>query len=162
MRFKKINPQILQGRAAGIGITSKAESSINADKLAITPTTAQDTNKSNSSGQDGSSEEQKRDDRRKSSSTNVANKKNSVQQKKSKDAKNNKKDDSGNADKSERSSSPAFESDEDSSGNDKQPAVQTLAVPLTKKRPSIAGLLVSVAVLIFYFLINIRYLRFWN
>lgn len=108
--------------------------------MAITPTTAQDTNKSNSSGQD-SSDDQKRDERRKSSSANVVNKKNSVDQK-SKDAKKSKKDDAANVDKSERSSSPAFESDEDSSGNDKQP-VQTLAVPLTKKRPSIAGLLVS-------------------
>jgi hypothetical protein len=136
---------MIQGRAAGIGITtSKAESSINADKLAITPTTAQDTNKSNSSGQD-SSDDQKRDERRKSSSANVVNKKNSVEQNKSKNAKNNKKDDNANIDKSERSSSPAFESDEDSSGNDKQQPVQTLVVPvqLNKKRPSIAGLLVS-------------------
>lgn len=73
----------------------------------------------------------------------MANKKTSVDQNKSKDTKkNNKKEDTSNVDKNERSSSPAFESDEDSSGNDKQP-VQTLAVPLAKKRPSIAGLLVS-------------------
>lgn len=57
------------------------------------------------------------------------------------DVKNNRKDDSATADKSERSSSPAFESDEDSSGNDKQ-QVQMLTVPTAKKRPSIAGLLV--------------------
>lgn len=71
----------------------------------------------------------------------MTNKKISIEQNKKKDSKNSKKDESA-IDKNERSSSPAFESDEDSSGNDKQP-VQTLAVPLAKKRPSIAGLLVS-------------------
>lgn len=85
----------------------------------------------------------------------MANKKVSVAKNKSKDAKNKKKDE--NADKSERSSSPAFESDEDSSGNgNEKPQVQTLVVPLAKKRPSIAGLLVSVGI---YYSIKINHLH---
>ncbi|XP_070508072.1 muscarinic acetylcholine receptor gar-2 [Chironomus tepperi] len=132
----------MAGRAAGIGISSKAESSTAADKLAITPTTAQETNEksdSSRSNQDGSSDEQT--NRRKSSTSTAANKKMSVDNSKSNN-KNKKKDiESTTGDKSERSSSPAFDSDEDSSGNNNQP-IQTLSVPVVaKKRPSIAGLL---------------------
>lgn len=136
-----------QGRAAGIGISSKAESSTAADKLAISPATAQETNEksdSSRSNQDGSSDEHTKG--RKSSSSNAGNKKMSVDHSKS-NKKNKMNKESSNevttGDKSERSSSPAFDSDEDSSGNNNQ-QIQTLSIPsVTKKRPSIAGLLVS-------------------
>jgi muscarinic acetylcholine receptor M3 len=140
---------IIQGRAAGIGISSKAESSIAGDKLAITPTTAQETNEksdSSRSNQDGSSDEPvKKDAKRKTSSGGVGSKKMSIDNNKSSDKKKlSKKESSNDAAKGdERSSSPAFDSDEDSSGNNNQP-IQALVVPTTKKRPSIAGLLVSV------------------
>jgi hypothetical protein len=141
-----------QGRAAGIGITSKAESSIVGEKMAITPTTAGDTNDksdSSKSNQDCSSDEHtKVDNRRKSANPTFSNKKSSIdQQRKQNDKKSNnkkQKNEEAATDKSERSSSPAFDSDEDSSGHNNQ-QIQTLTVPTaaTKKRPSIAGLLVS-------------------
>ncbi|KAG5673033.1 hypothetical protein PVAND_003111 [Polypedilum vanderplanki] len=136
----------MAGRAAGIGISSKAESSIAGDKLAITPTTAQETNEksdSSRSNQDGSSDEPiGKDAKRKSSSSGIGNKKMSVDNNKTSDKKKlSKKESSNDPSKGdERSSSPAFDSDEDSSGNN-QP-IQALVVPTTtKKRPSIAGLL---------------------
>jgi muscarinic acetylcholine receptor M3 len=136
-------------------MNSKAESSINAaEKLAITPTTIQETNdKSDSSrsGQDGSSDEQpKIVEMRKSSSTASAHKKtfqdNNVKSGDSK-KKNKSKDENAAGDKSERSSSPAFDSDEDSSGNGNQQELATLHPPVggKKRAPSIAGLLVNTA-----------------
>lgn len=138
----------LKGRAAGIGITSKAESSIAGDKLAITPTTVQETNDKSDSGPDGSSDEQqpKTAEMRKSSSAMSASKKPFQDNTKSSSAgkkKEKSKDDAAVGDKSERSSSPAFDSDEDSSGGNQQ--VQILQPPIggKKRAPSIAGLLVN-------------------
>jgi hypothetical protein len=119
--------------------------------LAITPTTAQETNEksdSSRSNQEGSSDEQNMRDLRKISSAGGT-KKTSIDNTKG-DDKSKKQKGKGKeevviaGDKSERSSSPAFDSDEDDSvGNTNQQKVQTLPVPGTKKRtPSIAGLLV--------------------
>lgn len=136
-------------------MNSKAESTINAgEKLAITPTTVQETNdKSDSSrsGQDGSSDEQpKIVEMRKSSSAVSANKKsfqeNNVKSGDSK-KKDKSKDENAAGDKSERSSSPAFDSDEDSSGNNNPQTPAALQPPVggKKRAPSIAGLLVNTA-----------------
>ena len=138
----------LQGRAAGIGISSKAESSV--DKLAITPTTAQETNDKSDSGPDGSSDEQqqpKKIEMRKSSSALSTNKKVFHDSKASDPKKKEKsKEESATGDKSERSSSPAFDSDEDSSGNAKESIQVPQPILGGKKRaPSIAGLLVNTA-----------------
>ena len=145
----------MAGRVTGIGITSKAESTVTAaDKLAITPTIAtNEKSDSSKSGPDGSSDEQQRksEDIHKTTTkvTIVTKKKNSiVENNKSTDDKPKTKikeeSGAGTGDKSERSSSPAFDSDEDSSNN--QPATlqqyQTV-VPNKKRAPSIAGLLVN-------------------
>lgn len=106
---------------------------------------------SSRSGPDGSSDEQpKKVEMRKSSSAVSASKKpfadNTNNSKKSDSKKKDKsKDDNATGDKSERSSSPAFDSDEDSSGGNANQQV-TVPVPVAKKRaPSIAGLLVNSA-----------------
>lgn len=148
----------MAGRVTGIGITSKAESTATAaDKLAITPTIAtNEKSDSSKSGPDGSSDEQQRksEDVQKTSTkvTILTKKKNSiVENNKSTDDKPKTKikeeTGAGTGDKSERSSSPAFDSDEDSSNNtSNQPATlqqyQTV-IPNKKRAPSIAGLLVN-------------------
>lgn len=131
-------------------MTSKAESSIAGDKLAITPTTnIQELNDKSDSGPDGSSDDQpKKVEMRKSSSAMSSSKKPFQDNGKSTESKKKEKsrDDNAAGDKSERSSSPAFDSDEDSSGNANQ-QVQTLqpTVGCKKRAPSIAGLLVNTA-----------------
>jgi muscarinic acetylcholine receptor M3 len=115
--------------------------------LAITPTTVQETNDKSDSGPDGSSDEQpKKVEMRKSSSA-VSNKKSGQDNSKHETKKKEKsKDDNATGDKSERSSSPAFDSDEDSSGNANQPTVlQPPVIGCKKRAPSIAGLLVNTA-----------------
>ena len=131
-------------------VTSKAETSNAADKLAITPTTVQDTNDKSDSGPDGSSDEMpKKVEMRKSSSAVSASKKPFQDNGKAAGKKKEKsKDENATGDKSERSSSPAFDSDEDSSGNGNgNPPVQALQPPAgcKKRAPSIAGLLVNTA-----------------
>lgn len=113
--------------------------------MAITPSTLQELNdKSDSSrsGPDGSFDEQR--------PTKEEHKKVSLGKKSSHDgtksvvkAKSKTKDEQTAGDKSERSSSPAFDSDDDSSGNGNQ-QIQLLAPMTAAKRraPSIAGLLV--------------------
>lgn len=61
--------------------------------------------------------------------------------------KNKSKDENATGDKSERSSSPAFDSDEDSSGNANPQVQQVLqpAIACKRRAPSIAGLLVNSA-----------------
>lgn len=108
----------------------------------------QETNDKSDSGQDGSSDEQPKQTEMRKSSSAVSNKKTATQDngKHSEGKRKEKtKDDNATGDKSERSSSPAFDSDEDSSGNaNAQP--QVLPVIGCKKRaPSIAGLLVNTA-----------------
>lgn len=85
---------------------------------------------------------------RKSSSAISSGKKTSHENNKSTDSKKKEKSKDENApgDKSERSSSPAFDSDEDSSGNaNQQVQMLTPAVGGKRRAPSIAGLLVNTA-----------------
>lgn len=132
-------------------MSSKAESSIVGDKLAVTPTTIQEMNDKSDSGPDGSSDDQPKPvEIRKNSSVTSGGKKSSLHDSNKSDAKKKsskpKEENVPAGDKSERSSSPAFDSDEDSSGNGNQ-QVQTLqpTVGCKKRAPSIAGLLVNSA-----------------
>ncbi|CRK88636.1 CLUMA_CG002386, isoform A [Clunio marinus] len=138
----------MAGRAAGIGLSSKAESSIGGDKLIVTPSTAQEINDksdSSKSGPDGSSDERpKKVEIKKSSSIGVGNKKSLNDHSKSMDEKkkNKSKEENVTGDKSERSSSPAFDSDEESSGNtNQQEQVMSSEIEGKKRAPSIVGLL---------------------
>lgn len=108
-----------------------------------------DKSDSSRSGPDGSSDEQpKKVEMRKSSSAVSASKKSFADNTKSSESKkkDKSKDDNATGDKSERSSSPAFDSDEDSSGNANQQApILQPTVGCKKRAPSIAGLLVNSA-----------------
>lgn len=129
-------------------MSSKAESSIGGDKLVATPTTVQEMNDKSDSGPDGSSDDQPKNvEVRKNSTAASGGKKAAHENNKSETKKKSKsKEENATGDKSERSSSPAFDSDEDSSGTGNQ-QVQTLqpTIGCKKRAPSIAGLLVNSA-----------------
>lgn len=142
----------MQGRTAGIGM--KTESSVCGDKLAITPSTVHEPNKSDSSrSQECSSDEKSKTHHEQSSkSRKAANAKASSSNKGKNDtnltSSAKTKDDNTTGDKSERSSSPAFDSDEDSVGMSNQQQQEQAALCANKKQqraPSIAGLLVNTA-----------------
>lgn len=125
----------------------KAESSAGCEKLAITPSTAQEPNKSDSSrSQDGSSDGKppKVTENTKKSvpETSTKHQKHDQSSKNSKSVKN--KEENLTGDKSERSSSPAFDSDEDSLGFSNQPQEQ-IALCANKKRAPSIGILLNTA-----------------
>lgn len=128
----------------------KTESSVCGEKLAITPSTVHEPNKSDSSR----SQECSSDDKSKSAPEQSA--KNlqvgSSSSKKGKSSSHDthltsgkSKDENATNDKSERSSSPAFDSDEDSVGMSNQQQEQTALCANKKRAPSIAGILVNTA-----------------
>lgn len=143
----------VQGRTAGIGM--KTESSVCGDKLAITPSTVHEPNKSDSSrSQECSSDEKSKTHHEQSSkSRKTTNAKANSSNKGKNDANltsnaKAKDDNTTGGDKSERSSSPAFDSDEDSVGMSNQQQQEQAALSANKKQqraPSIAGLLVNTA-----------------
>lgn len=129
----------------------KTESSAAGDKLAITPSTVHDHNKSDSSrSQECSSEEKTKF---KENTKNIRKTRSEIQSKDNisyeKSSKNDKvkEENNGTGDKSERSSSPAFDSDEDSVGfgNQQQEQTTTTLCVNKKRAPSIAGILVNTA-----------------
>jgi muscarinic acetylcholine receptor M3 len=127
----------------------KAESSAGCEKLAITPSTAQEPNKSDSSrSQDGSSDDKpKMTDKTKKSVPDISTKHQKHDQSSSKNIKSVKNKEENNftgGDKSERSSSPAFDSDEDSLGFSNQPQEQVALCANKKRAPSI-GILLNTA-----------------
>jgi muscarinic acetylcholine receptor M3 len=128
----------------------KAESSAGCEKLAITPSTAQEPNKSDSSrSQDGSSQDGKQPKMTEKTNksvpdTSTKHQKNDQSSNKNIKTVKNKEENNCTGDKSERSSSPAFDSDEDSLGFNNQPQEQ-IALCANKKRAPSIGILLNTA-----------------
>lgn len=130
----------------------KTESSVCGERLAITPSTVHEPNKSDSSrSQECSSDEKSKtlpeQPVKNSKFTGSKATKGSKGQKSTKDTNlmsGKNKDDNATGDKSERSS-PAFDSDEDSVGLSNQQQEQAALCASKKRAPSIAGILVNTA-----------------
>lgn len=143
----------MAGRAPGFGMASRPESTANnPEKLAITPSTNVQ-NQSSGSGGDSSSSQLKAEGTKVSKNIEI-NKKSKADNNNSHSKESTKKPENENGsggDKSERSSSPAFDSDDESS-NEKNNAQQKDSKDskdskkdekVSRKRTSLAGLLVN-------------------
>lgn len=151
----------MAGRAAGVGLASRAESTNNPEKMVITPSTnIINAGSSGSGGGDGSSSPIPKPEEAIKSKPSLTP---SITHKSSKDDnKHNSKDrdkdrskkksetENGSGDKSERSSSPAFDSDDESSNNiSQQQKDLTKQQQQIMKRTSLAGLLVNAQTSVF-------------